>query len=132
VTAVFAAVPVLLAGLIAVGPHRLAFGCFAGAVLGSLLYSAVFVMISAALRHPVAYALAYVALWESLLTRLVGGAKWLSVEQWSLGLAHAISNNGDLSSTLSLTPSLVMPALVLVAVTAYGTRRLSAFTLHAD
>lgn len=132
VTAVFAALPVLLAGLIAVGPHALAFGCFAGALLGSLVYSALFVMISATLRHPVAYALAYVALWESLLTRLVGGAKWLSVDQWSLGLAHAISKNGDLTATLSLTPSIVMPAVALVAVTVYGTRRLSAFTLRAD
>jgi ABC-2 type transport system permease protein len=132
VTAGFAAVPVLLAGLIAVGAHALAFGCFAGALLGSLLYSALFVMVSAALRHPVAYALAYVALWESLLTRLVGGAKWLSVDQWSLGLAHAISKNGDLTATLSLTPSIVMPAVALVAVTVYGTRRLSAFTLRAD
>jgi ABC-2 type transport system permease protein len=132
VTAVFAALPVLLAGLIAVGPHALAFGCFAGALLGSLVYSALFVMISATLRHPVAYALAYVALWESLLTRLVGGAKWLSVDQWSLGLAHAISKNGDLTATLSLTPSIVMPVLALAICTVYGTQRLSAFTLSAD
>lgn len=132
VTALFAAVPVLLAGLIAVGPHALAFGCFIGALLGSLLYAALFVMISAALRHPVAYALAYVALWESLMTRLVGGAKWLSVEQWSLGLAHAVSRTDNLSATLSLTPSIVMPAVALVVVTVYATRRLSAFTLRAD
>jgi ABC-2 type transport system permease protein len=132
VTAVFAAVPVLLAGLIAVGAHALAFGCFAGALLGSLVYSALFVMVSAALRHPVAYALAYVALWESLLTRLVGGAKWLSVEQYSLGLAHAISRHDSLSATLSLTPSIVMPVLALVVCIVYGTQRLSAFTLRAD
>jgi ABC-2 type transport system permease protein len=132
VTAVFAALPVLLAGLIAVGPHALAFGCFAGALLGSLVYSALFVMISATLRHPVAYALAYVALWESLLTRLVGGAKWLSVEQYSLGLAHAIARHDDLSATLSLTPSIVMPVLALAICTVYGTQRLSAFTLSAD
>lgn len=132
VTAVFAAVPVLLAGLIAVGAHELAFGCFAGALLGSLLYSALFVMISAALQHPVAYALAYVALWESLLTRLVGGAKWLSVEQWGLGLAQAISHQTELKATLSLTPSIVMPVIVLVVATVYGTQRLSAFTLPAD
>lgn len=132
VTTLFAAVPVLLAGLIAQGGTALAFGCFLGAVLGAVLYSAVFVMISAALRHPVAYALAYVALWESLITRLVGGAKWLSVEQWSLGVAHAVSHDAKLDATLSLTPSIVMPLIALVAVTVYGTRRLSAFTLRAD
>ena len=34
VTTLFAAVPVLGAGIIAQGPHSLAFGCFLGAVLG--------------------------------------------------------------------------------------------------
>src|SRR5580704_840267 len=39
VTALFAALPVLVAGLIAQGPHALTFGCFLGAVLGAVVYS---------------------------------------------------------------------------------------------
>ena len=132
VTAVFAAVPVLIAGLIAQGPHALAFGCFLGAILGSVVYSCLFVLFSAALRHPVIYALAYVALWEELISNLVGGAKYLSIEQWSLGLAHAVSKDNSLNSHLTLTPSLVLAIVSVVLIVGYATERLSAFTLRAD
>jgi len=132
VTAVFAAVPVLIAGVIAQGAHSLAIGCFLGAVLGSVVYSCLFVLFSAALRHPVIYALAYVALWEELISNLVGGAKYLSIEQWSLGIAHAVSKNGNLNSHLTLTPSLVLAVIAVVLMIGYATERLSAFTLRAD
>jgi ABC-2 type transport system permease protein len=133
VTFLFAAVPVLLAGVIAQsGLHALAVGCFLGATLGAIVYSCLFVMISAAMRHPVIYALAYVALWEELIGNLVSGAKYLSIEQWSLGVAHAVSKNADLNSHLTITPSLVLSAIAVVAVPAYATRRLSAFTVRAD
>ncbi|MBR7825328.1 ABC transporter permease [Actinospica sp. MGRD01-02] len=131
-TTLFAAVPVLIAGIIAQGPHKLAFGCFLGAVLGSIVYSCLFVLISAALRHPVIYALAYVAIWEQLIATLVGGAKYLSIEQWSLGIAHSVSNSGDLDSHLTFTPSIVL-SVIAVAVTAwYASERLSAFTVRAN
>jgi ABC-2 type transport system permease protein len=132
VTALFAAVPVLIAGVIAQGADSLAIGCFLGAVLGSIVYSCLFVLFSAALRHPVIYALAYVALWEELISNLVGGAKYLSIEQWSLGLAHAVSKNGNLNSHLTLLPSLVLAAIAVVLTIGYSTERLSAFTLRAD
>lgn len=133
VVLLFAAVPVLVAGLIAQGGvHTLAVGCFLGAALGSLVYSCLFVMISAALRYPVIYALAYVALWEELISNLVSGAKYLSIEQWSLGVAHAVSHNANLNSHLTITPSLVLAAIAVVVVLTYATRRLAAFTVRAD
>lgn len=133
VTFLFAAVPVLLAGVIAQsGLHELAVGCFLGSALGALVYSCLFVMISAALRHPVIYALAYVALWEELISNLVSGAKYLSIEQWSLGVAHAVSHNADLNAHLTITPSLVLAAIAVILVPAYAARRLSAFTVRAD
>ena len=133
VTFLFAAVPVLVAGAIAQGGvHSLAVGCFLGSALGSVVYSGLFVMISAAVRHPVIYALAYVALWEELISNLVSGAKYLSVEQWSLGVAHAVSKNANLNAHLTITPSLVLAAIAMVAMLVYATRRLSAFTVRAD
>jgi ABC-2 type transport system permease protein len=132
VTALFAAVPVLIAGIIARGPHSLAIGCFLGGVLGSIVYSCVFVLISAALRHPVIYSLAYVALWEELISTLVSGAKYLSVEQWSLGLAHSISGNDNLGAHLTMTPSLVLSVIAVVLTVFYASERLSVFTVRAD
>ena len=131
-TILFAAVPVLIAGLIASGPHKLAFGCFLGAILGSIVYSCLFVLISAALRHPVIYSLAYVAIWEQLIATLVGGAKYLSIEQWSLGIAHSVSNSGSLNSHLTFTPSIVLAAITVVVTVWYATERLSAFIVRAD
>ena len=133
VTFLFAALPVLIAGMIAQGGvHALAVGCFLGATLGSVVYACLFVMISAALRHPVIYALAYVALWEELISNLVSGAKYLSIEQWSLGVAHSVSHNGDLNAHLTITPSLVLAAIAVVVLLSYGTQRLSGFTVRAD
>jgi ABC-2 type transport system permease protein len=131
-TMLFAALPVLVAGLIAQGPHSLAFGCFLGAVLGSIVYSCVFVLLSAALRHPVIYSLAYVALWEELISTLVGGAKYLSVEQWSLGLAGSISHDSSLDAHLTFAPSLILAVIAVVLTVWYATERLSAFTVRAD
>jgi ABC-2 type transport system permease protein len=129
----FAAVPVLIAGVVAQsGVHALAVGCFLGAALGSLAYSCLFVMISAAARHPVIYALAYVALWEELISNLVSGAKYLSIEQWSLGVAHAVSKSKNLNAHLTLPPSLVLAGIAVVLLLAYASRRLSAFTVRAD
>jgi ABC-2 type transport system permease protein len=133
VTFLFAAVPVLLAGIIAQsGVHSLALGCFLGSALGSIVYSCLFVMISAAVRHPVIYALAYVALWEELISNLVSGAKYLSIEQWSLGVAHAVSKNTDLNSHLTITPSLTLAVIAVIVLMVYATRRLGGFTVRAD
>jgi ABC-2 type transport system permease protein len=131
-TMLFAAVPVLIAGIIAQGVHKLAIGCFLGAILGSIVYSCLFVLISAALRHPVIYALAYVAIWEQLIATLVGGAKYLSIEQWSLGIAHSVSDNSNLDSHLTFTPSIVLSVIAVVLTTWYASERLSAFTVRAD
>jgi len=91
-----------------------------------------FVLISAALRHPVIYALAYVAIWEQLIATLVGGAKYLSIEQWSLGIAHSVSNNSNLDSHLTFTPSIVLSVIAVALTTWYASERLSAFTVRAD
>jgi len=123
---------VLIAGIIAQGAHKLAIGCFLGAIVGSIVYSCLFVLISAALRHPVIYALAYVAIWEQLIATLVGGAKYLSIEQWSLGIAHSVSNNSNLDSHLTFTPSIVLSVIAVALTTWYASERLSAFTVRAD
>jgi ABC-2 type transport system permease protein len=131
-TMLFAAVPVLIAGIIAQGAHKLAIGCFLGAIVGSIVYSCLFVLISAALRHPVVYALAYVAIWEQLIATLVGGAKYLSIEQWSLGIAHSVSDNSNLDSHLTFTPSIILSVIAIALTTWYASERLSAFTVRAD
>ncbi len=91
-TMIFAAVPEFLAGLIATGGvTRLAIGVFAGALVGSVIYNAVFVMISVLTTRAIAVGLLYLLVWESLLSNVVSGVRVLSVEQYSLGIANSIA-----------------------------------------
>src|ERR1700734_1204996 len=79
VTAIFAAVPELIAGLLAPNSGKLAFALFVGALVGSVIYTAVFVMASVLTTRAIAAGLLYVLIWEGLLGNIVGGARILSI-----------------------------------------------------
>src|SRR6201995_5721069 len=91
-TVMFAAVPELIAALIAgggsippppgqpgdlipVSTGKLALGLFVGALACSVIYNAVFVMISVATTRAIAVGLLYVLVWEVLLSNFVSGVK---------------------------------------------------------
>ena len=131
-TVLFAAVPELLAGLIATGPSRLAAGLFLGAVAGSVIYNAVFVMISVLTTRAIAVGLLYLLIWESLLSNVVSGVRVLSVSQYSLGIANSVARDGNLNAHLGVTTAAVMGALVTVAALVLAIRRLGAFSLKGD
>jgi ABC-2 type transport system permease protein len=132
VTVLFTAVPELAAGIIASGSAgSLAFGLFAGALVGSVVYACLFVLFSTVTRHPVAYGLAYVALWEGLISNLVSGTKYLSVEQWSLGVANSIANDTGLNAHLTATTALILAAVAVPSALYTASTRLRSFTLPA-
>jgi ABC-2 type transport system permease protein len=132
-TMIFAAVPELLAGLIATGGvTRLAIGVFAGALVGSVIYNALFVMISVLTTRAIAVGLLYLLVWESLLSNVVGGVRVLSVEQYSLGIANSIARDTNLDAHLGLATAVIMGALVTVVTLALAIRRLAAFSLKGD
>jgi ABC-2 type transport system permease protein len=133
-TAAFVAVPELLAGLIATGGlTKLAVGVFVGALAGSVMYNAVFVMISVLTTRAIAYGLAYVVVWEGLVGNFVGGARLLSVGQYSLGVANAFAHQAKaLNATQSLGTSVVMGVIVTVVTIVIAVRALSAFSLKGD
>jgi ABC-2 type transport system permease protein len=131
-TALFTAVPELIAGLIAPSPARLALALFAGALVGSVVYSAVFVLASALTTRAIAFGLLYVAVWEGLLGNLVGGVRILSVAHYSLGVANAIYPDPDLRAGLGLATALVLAVTVTAGGLYLATRRLRSFTLAGD
>jgi ABC-2 type transport system permease protein len=133
ITMLFAALPEFVAGIIASGSaDKLAVGLLLGAMLGSAVYTAVFLLISTITRHPVAFALAYVAVWEGLVTNLVSGAKYLSAEQYALGVANSIAKNDALQSHLTATTALVLAVIAAGAALAFASNRLRSFTLAGD
>ena len=132
-TFVFAAVPELLAGLIATGgPSRLAIGLFVGAVAGSVIYNALFVMISVLTTRAIAVGLLYLLVWESLLGNVVSGVRVLSAEQYSLGIANSIARDGNLGAHLGVATAVIMGAVVTVVALVLSIRRLGAFSLKGD
>ena len=132
-TMVFVTVPELLAGLIATGgATKLAVGLFAGALAGSLMYNAVFVMISALTTRAIAVGLLYALIWEGVLANLVPGARLLSIGQYSLGIANSIVHNAGLNAALSLSTAVVMGLLVTAAALVIAARRLASFSLKGE
>ena len=154
-TMLFVAVPELIAGLIATsgdqlrggqffssagsgglvevgGTRNLALGLFAGALAGSVIYNALFVMISVVTTRAIAVGLLYVLIWEGLLGNFVGGARELSIGQYALGVANSIAHDPALNAALSLTTALVMGVIVTVAALAVASRRLLSFSVKGD
>jgi ABC-2 type transport system permease protein len=132
-TMAFVAVPELVAGLIASGGvSRLAIGLFVGALVGSVVYNAVFVMLSVVTTRAIAVGLLYVLIWEVVLGNFVGGARLLSVEQYALGVANSIAHYSALNAGLKLTTAVIMAVIVTVGTLYFATRRLSEFSLKGD
>jgi ABC-2 type transport system permease protein len=132
-TMIFVAVPELVAGLIATGgATRLTVGLFVGALAGSVIYNAVFVMLSVVTTRAIAVGLLYLLVWEAVLGNFVSGARVLSVGQYSLGVANSIARNASLNAHLGLTTAIVMGAVVTVLTLAFAIRRLGAFSLKGD
>jgi ABC-2 type transport system permease protein len=132
-TMIFAAVPEFLAGVIAHGGMgKLPFGLLVGALCGSAIYSAIFVMLSAVTTRAIIIGLAYVLIWEALLGAYAGGTHLLSAAQYSLGIANSIADYKSLNASLGLATSVVMASIVTVVTLVLAVRSLSSFALKGD
>ena len=131
-TMAFTAIPELIAGLIAPTGHKLAIALLIGALAGSVVYSAIFVMASALTSRAIAVGLLYVLIWEGLLSNLIGGVRILSAGHYALGIANAIAPNSNLRAGLSLDTAVIMGVLVTAAALWLATRRLSAFGISGE
>ena len=132
VTMVFAAVPELLAGLLAPNSGGLAVALFIGALAGSVIYSAVFVLASVLTTRAIAFGLLYVLIWEGLLSNSIGGARILSIAHYCLGIANAIHPDQNLNAGLTLATSLILGGIVTVGALVLATRRLSTFAIQGE
>ena len=131
-TMAFAAIPELLAGMIAPTGGKFAVALFVGALAGSVIYSAIFVMASTLTSRAIAVGLLYVVIWEGLLSNLIGGARILSAGHYALGIVNAISPNKNLEAGLSLGTAIGMGIVVTVGALILATRRLSSFGISGE
>ena len=121
-----------LLGPVTISTGKFALGLFVGALACSVIYNAVFIMVSAATTRAIAVGLLYVLIWEALLSNFVSGARLLSVSHYGLGIANGIAHDSTLNAGLSVATSVVMGVIVTVAALVLAVNLLSTFTLKGE
>jgi ABC-2 type transport system permease protein len=134
-TAVLATVPIGIAGLVAGGDDgptlALAFG--AAAVLGSLVYSALFLAAGLVTSRAFILGLIYVLVWEGFLAGLFAGTQTFSIRQYAFAVADAIAGVADtLGTTLALSTALLVAALMVVAAVTIAIGRVRGFEIRGE
>jgi len=134
VTILFAAVPELLAGLIAFPDRgKLVAGYAIGAAAGSVVYVAIFVALSVATRRAMAVGLIYVLVWEGLLASFVSGIGVLSVQQYTLSFVRAIASAGDeVPATVSVVTAIPLAVIVVALAGWQATDRLRGYRISGE
>ncbi|THA25527.1 ABC transporter permease [Streptomyces sp. RKND-216] len=133
VTVAFSAVPTLLAGFVLNGnSQQLAVAYAVAAAVGSLAYSALFLLLGVVTRHAVVIGLVYALVWEAVVGNIIAGALTLSVQQWSLAVAQEIGGEGLVTSEVGLTLAVILLAVVTVGGTWWAGQKLRSLTLAGE
>ncbi|GGT21706.1 ABC transporter permease [Streptomyces purpureus] len=133
VTMVFSAVPTFVAGMILNGNgQQVAVAYTVAALVASIAYSALFLLLGTVSRHAVVIGLVYALLWEALFGSLIAGARTLSVQQWALSVAEKVAGDGLVASDVGLPVAVALLAGVTVAATWYAGQKLRTLTLAGE
>ncbi|MFD6417798.1 ABC transporter permease subunit [Streptomyces sp. NPDC060194] len=133
VTMVFSALPTLVAGLILNGNgQQIAVAYTVAALVASIAYAALFLLIGTVSRHAVVIGLVYALVWETLFGSLVPGARTLSVQQWSLSVAEKVAGEGLIGSDVGLPVATAFLAGVTVLATWYAGQKLRTLKLAGE
>ncbi|MGW7046719.1 ABC transporter permease [Streptomyces avermitilis] len=133
VTMAFSALPTFIAGMILNGNgQQIAVAYTVAALVASIAYAAIFLLLGTITRHAVVFGLVYALVWEALFGSLVSGARTLSVQQWALAVAHKVCDNSLVTSDVSLTTATVLLAAVTVAATWYAGQKLRTLKLAGE
>lgn len=134
VTAALMAPSVLATGLILAGDQgggaRIAFAYAAATIVGSFLYTAVFVAASIATGRALIFGLVYTLLWEGLLAGLFAGSRSFSIREYTIGIAGLLDPERikpplDALTTLAGTIGVLSVAFIL------ATRWLASYQVRA-
>jgi ABC-2 type transport system permease protein len=133
VTMAFSAVPTFIAGMILNGNgQQIAVAYTVAALVASIAYAALFLLLGTITRHAVVFGLVYALVWEALFGSLVSGARTLSVQQWALAVGHEVTGGDLVTSEVGLTTATVLLVLVTVLATWYAGQKLRTLTLAGE
>lgn len=129
VTMVFSAVPTLVSALILAGTaDGVAVAYTVAALVASVAYASLFLMLGTITRHAVVVGLVYALVWEALLGSFVPGARSLSVQQWALAVGGDLADGKLITSEVTTVTGAVLLVVVTVLAAWYGARRLRTLT----
>ncbi|MDW4908438.1 ABC transporter permease subunit [Streptomyces sp. ADMS] len=129
VTMAFSAVPTFIAGLILNGNgQQVAVAYTVAALVASIAYAALFLLLGTVSRHAVVFGLVYALVWEALFGSLVPGARTLSVQQWALAVGHEVTGGDLVTSDVGLTTATVLLIAVTLLATWYAGQKLRTLT----
>jgi ABC-2 type transport system permease protein len=134
VTAGFVVPAAAVSGLIAlqgVSEEGIVTGFVLATLLGVFAYTAVFILASVVTTRALLFGLAYVFIWEGLVTELFSGTRDLSIRQYCLGVADLIStaSKGDFEANLGGLEGLILATVATAVALILAVRRLEAFEL---
>ncbi|MFI8290311.1 ABC transporter permease [Streptomyces sp. ms191] len=133
VTMAFSAVPTFVAGMILNGNgQQVAVAYTVAALVASIAYSALFLLLGTVSRHAVVIGLVYALVWEALFGSLIAGAKTLSVQQWALAVAQKVSGEGLVTSDVGLPAAVALLVGVTVLATWYAGQKLRTLKLAGE
>ncbi len=120
-----------LIGLQGVSGEGIVIGFAIATLVGVFAYTAIFILLSVATSRALLFGLAYVFIWEGLITDLFSGTRYLSVRQYCLGIADLIAtvSEEDFEANLGGVEGLVLATVVLAVALVLAVRRLEAFEL---
>ena len=104
-------------------------GAAAASIVGSIVYSTLFVGVSTVTGRALVVGLVYVFVWEALITNIFEGTRWVSVRQYAFAIADAITTAEPVSSSLTGSQALVASAVVVTLSLAVGARFLQRFEI---
>jgi ABC-2 type transport system permease protein len=126
------AVAVAGAGLLIAGPGSasLVAATVVGGILAAVLYAGVFVALSVVTGRALVAGLAYVLVWEGLVTSLLEGTRLLSIREYALAFVGALGGDAarvEAGGGVEPITALVLAAVVLGGSFAVATWRLGRF-----
>lgn len=134
VTMAFSALPTFIAGMILNGNgQQIAVAYTIASLVSSIAYAAIFLLLGTITRHAVVFGLVYALVWEAVFGSLVAGARTLSVQQWSLAVAHKVADGGDLvTSDVGLPAAVILLIVVTAGATWFAGQKLRTLTLAGE
>lgn len=115
------------AGFIAAGDADVVIGFGIAVAIGILAYTALFILLSLVTSRALLIGLAYILVWEAIVTELFSATSYVSVRQYSLGIADLLSNVSKETFDAEVVGAV---ALVLAVAVTFGALMLAVRSLE--